>query len=112
MIVIGRAGNIVTAKVPHVLHVRLVAPLDQRIEHAHLIYGMSHTEARNFCLREDLGRTRYIRKYFHADIADPLLYHLVINTGLIGYDAAAKLIDEAALHLSAQQTVEVKVQTK
>ena len=31
-ILIGRAGNIVTAKLPHVLHVRLVAPLEDRIE--------------------------------------------------------------------------------
>jgi hypothetical protein len=33
VILIGRGGNMVTAKLPHVFHVRLVAPLDQRIEH-------------------------------------------------------------------------------
>ena len=34
VILIGRGGNIITAKLPHVLHVRLVAPLAERIRHA------------------------------------------------------------------------------
>jgi cytidylate kinase len=99
VILIGRGGNIITAQVPHVLHVRIVAPLEQRIQHAHKTYGNSEVEARNFCLREDLGRERYVCKHFHADINNPLLYHLVINTGLMSYDAAAMLIEEALLSL-------------
>jgi cytidylate kinase len=98
-ILIGRAGNIITAKLPHVLHVRLVAPLDQRIEHVCRGRGMTPVQARDFCEREDLGRERYLKKYFKADINDPLLYHLVINTGLIKYEFAARLIEEALLRL-------------
>ena len=79
-------------------HARLVAPLEQRVEHCHEFYRMTKTEARAFCRREDLGRKRYLKKYFHADIADPLLYHLVINTGLVTYDDAAKLIGDAVLN--------------
>jgi cytidylate kinase len=39
-----------------------------------------------------------LKKYFHADVNDPLLYHLVINTGLVGYDNAAKIIGDAVLN--------------
>jgi cytidylate kinase len=98
VILIGRGGNVITARLPSVFHVRLVAPLEQRIEHCLESYGMTKTEARSFCLREDLGRERYLKKYFNADINDPLLYHLIINTGLVGYDAAAKLIGDAMLN--------------
>ena len=49
---------------------------------------------------EDRGRERYLKKYFNADINDPLLYHLIINTGLVGYDDAAKLIGDAVLNLT------------
>jgi cytidylate kinase len=98
VILIGRGGNVITARLPNIFHVRLVAPLEQRIEHCHESYGMTKTEARSFCLREDLGRERYLKKYFNADINDPLLYHLIINTGLVGYDDAAKLIGEAMLN--------------
>jgi hypothetical protein len=97
VILIGRGGNVITARLPDVFHVRLVAPLEERIEHSNKSYGMTKTEARKFCLREDLGRERYLKKYFHADINDASLYHLVINTGLVGYDNAAKLIGDAML---------------
>ena len=99
-ILIGRGGNVITARLPNMLHVRLVAPLEDRIAHSHDAYGMTKIEARKFCLHEDLGRERYLKKYFHADVNDPLLYHLVINTGLVGCDDSAKLIGDAALNLT------------
>lgn len=95
VIVIGRGAHIITARLPHVLHVRLVAPLERRFAHCRKSYGMSEREAREFCAREDTGRERYLKKYFKASLNDPLLYHLVINTGLVGFDEAARLIAEA-----------------
>ncbi len=100
VILIGRGGNVITAKQPHVLHVRLVAPLEQRIEHAHQFYNLTRNEAHKFCLSHDHARERYLKKYFNADINDPLLYHLTINTGLVSYDEAANLIGDAVLHLN------------
>jgi len=100
VILIGRAGNIVTAKMPGVLHVRLVAPLDLRVEHIREHRGLTTAQAHDFCAHEDAGRERYLKKYFHADINDPLHYHLVINTSLINYDQAARLITDALLGLT------------
>jgi cytidylate kinase len=40
-----------------------------------------------------------LKEYFNADINDPLLYHMIINTGPVNYDDAAKLIGEAVLNL-------------
>lgn len=51
--------------------------------------------ARAFCLREDAGRRLYLQKYLKADIDDPLLYRLRLNTGLVGFEEAARLIAEA-----------------
>jgi len=101
VILIGRAGNIVTAKLPHVLHVRLVAPLEERIERLCRDDHKTPAEARKFCLEEEQSRARYLKTYFHADINDPLQYHLVINTSLVGYDHAAQLISDAVLRLGA-----------
>lgn len=99
VILIGRGGNVVTARLPDVLHVRLVAPFEKRVAHAHKYYHMTMAEAHKFCLTEDQGRARYLKKYFNADINDPLLYHMVINTGQLNYAAAARLIGEAVLNL-------------
>ena len=98
VILIGRGSSVVTAQLPDVLHVRLVAPLEKRIEHAHEHYGMTRTEAHTFCVSEDLGRARYLKKHFDADINDPLLYHMIINTGQLGFAASARLIGEAVLN--------------
>ncbi len=99
VILIGRGGNVITARLPRVFHVRLVAPLEQRIAHCCEAYDMAESSARAFCLREDSGRERYLKKYFGADINDPLLYHLTINTGLVSYGDAAKHIADAVLDL-------------
>src|SRR6516162_6366134 len=95
VIIVGRGANIVTAKMPHVLHVRLVAPLEDRIERVCHEYNKTPEEARRYCLEEDPARTRYIKTYFKTDINDPVHYHLVINTGRISYDDSARLITEA-----------------
>ncbi len=100
VILIGRGANMVTAGLPHVLNVRLVAPLEKRIEHCLEAYNMTKTEARKFCLREDHARRRYLKKYFGADIEDPLLYQMIINTGLVSYDDAARIIGDAVLNLA------------
>ena len=100
VILIGRGSTVITAQLPHVLQVRLVAPLEKRAAHAHQFYNLTENEAHKFCLSQDRARERYLKRYFNADINDPLRYHLVINTGRVGYDEAAKLIGEAVLGLN------------
>jgi len=92
VILIGRAANVITAKLSHVVHVRLVAPLEVRLDHCQSSYNLTPRAAREFCQREDEGRRRYLKKYFSADVDNPLLYHLTINTGVVSFEAAAGLI--------------------
>lgn len=99
VILIGRAGNIVTAKLPHVLHVRLVAPLEDRIERIIRDDKKTPAAARKFCLEEEQQRARYLKTYYNADINDPVNYHLIVNTSRVGYENAAKLIGEAVLKI-------------
>lgn len=99
VIIVGRGANILTAKLPRVLHVRLVAQLEDRIERVCQEYNKTPEEARRYCLDEDPARTRYMKSYFHKDINDPLHYHLVINTSRFDYETTAQMIGEAALRL-------------
>jgi hypothetical protein len=100
VILIGRAGNVITAGLPHVLHVRLVGSLEDRVERICRDFGKSPDAARRFCLEEDHARARYVKTYYQTDIADPLQYHLVINTSRTGYEHAARLIGEAVLQMA------------
>ncbi len=100
VIIVGRGANIVTARLPRVLHVRLVAQLEDRIKRVCQEYNKTPAEARRYCLEEDPARTRYMKAYFNTDINDPVHYHLVINTSRFGYDNAARMIGEALLRLA------------
>lgn len=97
VILIGRAGAVITAKLDYVFHVRLVGSLERRVKHIQEVNDLSGKAARDFVRQEDLGRRRYLKKYFNKDIDDPLLYHLVINTDLVPYEEAAAMIAEAVM---------------
>jgi len=62
---------------------------------------LDHKAALALAHREDLGRRRYLRKYFDCDIDDPLLYNLVINTDIVPYSKAANLIAQAVTPVRA-----------
>jgi hypothetical protein len=92
VILIGRAANIVTRKMPHVFHVRLVGSLGKRLERLQQANGLAATAALKLAEEQDLARRRYVKQFFGKNIEDPLLYHLVLNTDLLSIDAAARMI--------------------
>ncbi|MCF8240838.1 MAG: cytidylate kinase-like family protein [Melioribacteraceae bacterium] len=97
VIIVGRGSNIITADLRNSFHVRLVAPLNYRIELAQELYGHSRKETAEFIKREDSKRKRFIKNYFHKDVDDPLLYHVIINTNLLTFDEIANLIGNCLL---------------
>jgi cytidylate kinase len=97
-VIVGRAGNIIASRLKNSFHVRLVAPAEARIGHIMDICDKSRPEAIEYIRKEDLARKNYLKKYFNKDVADPLLYNMVINTALLGYKKVAEVIGKAVLH--------------
>jgi len=92
-VIIGRGGSIITSKLPNVFHVRLIAPVDIRAKQVQEAYNLNtYHEALDFLKKEDASRRDYVKTYFLKDIEDPLLYHMVLNTSLLGYEETAELI--------------------
>lgn len=91
-IIVGRGSNIITAKMKNTFHLRFVAPMEIRIQHVMEFTNMSRSEAVDFIKREEAQRRRYLKSNFSEDVRDPHLYHLIINTGLMSYKEAAKVI--------------------
>ena len=100
VIVIGRGATVVSAKLHHVFHVRLIGSLPKRVQHIQELDHLGKEAALRLIQREDRGRRRYLKRYFKTDLDDPLLYHLVINTDLVSYDEAARIIADAVLKRS------------
>jgi hypothetical protein len=97
VILIGRGANLVTNKLRHAFHVRLIGSWEKRAAHIQEIRNVDRKTALEIIQREDLGRERYLKKYFNQDVENPLIYDLVINTDLVTYDETARLIGDAAL---------------
>ncbi|MFM8657682.1 MAG: AAA family ATPase [Chthoniobacterales bacterium] len=91
-IIVGRGGNIITAKLKGGLHVRLVAPESVRLAHLKSHLKLDDKAAEKYLHDEDAGRRRYLKSNFEKDIDDPLLYDAVLNTATLGFDRTADIL--------------------
>jgi cytidylate kinase len=51
--------------------------------------------ARKEMERSDSSRRAFIKRYFKAELEDPVHYDLVINTGRFSFETAASLVSRA-----------------
>lgn len=102
VILIGRGSVIITAKLPHVLHVRLVGSIEHRIRRVMEQLKLDRKAAAEFIEKADRGHARYVREHFKTEIENPLLYDLVINTDRIEIPFAAQLIADTLLRVAGR----------
>ena len=97
VIIVGRGSNLIASKLKNAFHIRLISPFEKRVEHIMEVMNLTEKEAAAHIKREDDNRKKYLKSYFYADVEDPLLYHLIINTDLLGYESTANLIAEGVV---------------
>jgi Cytidylate kinase-like family len=95
-VILGRSGALILKDHPHALHVRLDGPKERRIAQAVALLGVDRETAERQLAETDRAREAYAQHFYRADVRDPALYHLVIDTTAIGLDAALDLIVLAA----------------
>jgi hypothetical protein len=91
-VILGRAGAAAFRKEPGVLRVRLFGAQDARVAQAIAHGDINEPTARQRLAEVDRARSQYVRRLYRADIDDPNLYHLHIDSTLIPLDACAALI--------------------
>jgi len=96
-ILVGRGSTIITERFPNAFHVRLVAPLNYRIETAMALYNFDRKATTDFIKHEDEARKNYVAKYFHKNLDDPLLYHATINTHRLAFDEIAEMLGHCVI---------------
>ena len=74
------------------LTIRIVAPEEFRIQRIMKRLNLNAVEARRRMEKVDRGRSEFVQRYFHRDIANPRHYDMVVNSGRLGIDAATNLI--------------------
>jgi CMP/dCMP kinase len=94
LIVVGFGTQCIFANRPDALHVRLVAPMPVRVERLRSRFGWDANSAGTRARRMDEDRRRYVQRYFHRDLNDPLLYDVQINTGRTTIEEAVAMIEQ------------------
>jgi cytidylate kinase len=102
-IIVGRGANFVLPP-ENRFRVRIIAPLDMRVNRVAETYGVTQKEARQRVLRTESDRRAFVRKYFHSDIGDPANYEMILNTGTLSFESAAAAICSAI----GQSTIRAK----
>jgi cytidylate kinase len=107
IVILGRGGQAILKEMPGVLHVRIEAPLDIR---GARIQGDEETgqqrPTEKTIVERDKAAAAYLKRFYGIDWADPVHYHLVINTGKFDVEAAAHLIVNALAYLPPAESAE------
>jgi cytidylate kinase len=90
-IIVGRGANFVVPP-QNRLRLRIVAPQDVRIANVARVFDITAEDAKRRIIRTESDRRAFIRKYFNADITDPINYDFVINTGALEIDKAVEAV--------------------
>src|SRR5205809_970281 len=83
----------------HALRVRLVAPFEHRvkqwIKRTAEMTGETPNQraAADFVRRDDAEKAGRMRYLYEVDIADPLLYELIINTEKLRHEAVVEILE-------------------
>lgn len=101
-VIVGR-GSAFILDPQMALRVGVAAPLAIRVERFAKQQGLECEQAESVLRAEDARRTDFVRHHFGVRIDDPLLYDLILNTGAIELDAAARLVVES-LHIRFPRT--------
>ena len=95
-VVVGRGANFIIPLKDR-FSIRVVAPLKVRIENVAKRFNVSSDTAKRRVLVRENRRSAFVRQSFNADIADPIHYHMVLNTGEISIETAVDAIVGAVM---------------
>jgi cytidylate kinase len=104
VVIVGRGGQVILRDHPGVLHVRVEAPLEERIQRVCSYPELarrsfsdaveSRRAAQELIEKSDAASKDYLKRFYNVDWSDSSLYHLIINTGKLSIEQAAGIIVE------------------
>jgi cytidylate kinase len=104
VVILGRAGAVAFRNEPQVLRVRLHGPPEARIAQAAVVEAVPEETARQRQPEVDQARAQYVRRLYHAELDDPELYHLQLDSTALPLDTCAELIVTAYRAMSSRSS--------
>ena len=92
----GNAGHLLLKGGPHILRVRIIAPLEFRVQKAQERLKLSRAESLDYIARADQDRRKWTQYLYGVDWGDPANYDIVLNLESIDIAAACHAVSALA----------------
>jgi len=92
VIIVGRGGAFVTRDLPGGIHLRLVAPVKDRVAHYGRRFVLSPEEAAEHVRRLDEARTAFYRRYWPGRTLTPETFAATFNTAAVPEDRLVEAV--------------------
>jgi cytidylate kinase len=96
IVILGRGSQMILKETPRALHALCIAPSDVRYQRVAEREELSIEDAKRLAVRDDQARDAFYHRFWKAEVENPRLYDVTVETARLGYDAAAEIIAEAA----------------
>jgi cytidylate kinase len=92
----GNAGHLLLKGAPHVLRVRIIAPIEFRLQMAQDRLKLSRSEALDHIEKMDQDRRKWVRYLYGVEWEDPANYDIVLNLEFMDITQACKTVSTLA----------------
>ena len=104
VVIVGRGGNFLLRDVPYSLNVRIVAPLDQRLDAIMKRENLSRSAAELFVRKIDKEMKGAVQRIYDKNIDDPSAYDLFFDVGVLPVHDVMAAIKAALLEKDKLKT--------
>ena len=104
VVIIGRGGNFLLKGIPHTLRIRVIAPMEKRIEKVMEREGVNSQNARWWIEKADHEMAGAIYLIYGRDWDNPAEYDMIFNTGVQTADEIIASIKNALLEKEKYNT--------
>jgi len=105
VVIVGRGSQMLLAQQRDILHVRVIAPFEKRVDYVMKRESIDRTAAELRIKMKDYDRTKHLETAFRRKPEDARLYDIVLSTAYLDLDSAVEIITLALQQKAKQLSV-------
>lgn len=95
IVIQGRGSQFILKDYPGAIHILVIAPFELRLKHLMENMKVNEEVAKKEIEHFDSSHREFTKRYFKAELENPLHYDMVINTKNTSFEIASSIIAEA-----------------
>jgi cytidylate kinase len=107
VVIVGRVSQMLLEQQRDVLHVRIIAPFEKRVDYVMKREGIDQAAAESRIKMKDYDRMKHLETAFHRKPEDAHLYDIVLSTSFLDLDSAVEIISLTLQQKANQLSVKI-----